>query len=214
MLHVKKTWLIKKRKNIRISRLGVLNINQLRQPSNERFKLVSCSNLIKVKRIDLILESLSFIKNRKIDWFVIGDGPMRKYIEENEKRLDSDINIKMVGRLQNKEVYDFYKKENPDLFINLSSSEGVPVSIMEAMSFGIPVIATDVGGTREIVNMKNGILLESNPSPKNIAQQICNFMSLTKKEVEEKRDLAFSDLTTKYNANKNYKDFINQIINL
>ena len=105
---------------------------------------MSCSNLIKVKRIDLILESLSFIKNRKIDWFVIGDGPMRKYIEENEKRLDGDINIKMVGRLQNKEVYDFYKKENPDLFINLSSSEGVPVSIMEAMSFGIPVIATDV----------------------------------------------------------------------
>ena len=38
-----------------------------------------------------------------------------------------------------------------DLFINTSSSEGVPVSIMEALSVGIPIIATDVGGTKEIV---------------------------------------------------------------
>ena len=60
-----------------------------------------------------------------------------------------------MGAIQNVEVYKYYNEHCADLFINVSSSEGLPVSIMEAISFGIPVIATDVGGTGEIV--KNGI---------------------------------------------------------
>jgi glycosyltransferase involved in cell wall biosynthesis len=51
-----------------------------------------------------------------------------------------------------------------DVFINISMSEGVPVSIMEAQSFGLPVIATDVGGTKEIMTATNGILLPSSPT--------------------------------------------------
>ncbi|MFR4320263.1 MAG: glycosyltransferase [Blautia massiliensis (ex Durand et al. 2017)] len=44
--------------------------------------------------------------------------------------------------------------------MNVSSSEGIPVSIMEATSFGIPGIATDAGGTKEIIRDKeNGVLL-------------------------------------------------------
>jgi glycosyltransferase involved in cell wall biosynthesis len=52
-----------------------------------------------------------------------------------------------------------YRNLAPDVFINVSSSEGVPVSIMEAMSFGIPAIATDAGGNREIVNSSSGFLI-------------------------------------------------------
>ncbi|NCO54621.1 MAG: glycosyltransferase, partial [Bacteroidetes bacterium] len=47
-----------------------------------------------------------------------------------------------------------------DLFINVSESEGIPVSIMEALSAGIPVIATNVGGTNEIVNNDVGFLID------------------------------------------------------
>ena len=48
------------------------------------------------------------------------------------------------------------------MFINLSSSEGIPVSIMEAQSFGIPVIATNVGGSGEIVVSETGVLVDEN----------------------------------------------------
>ena len=61
------------------------------------------------------------------------------------------------------------------MFINVSSTEGIPVSIMEAMSFGIPVIATAVGGTPEIVNNENGYLLSKDPSAKELAEVIQNF---------------------------------------
>ena len=72
---------------------------------------------------------------------------LREYIEDNISSLPSTISVKIMGRMKNKDIYSLYEKEKPDLFINLSSSEGIPVSIMEAMSFGIPVISTDVGGT-------------------------------------------------------------------
>ncbi|NMC40567.1 MAG: glycosyltransferase, partial [Bacteroidales bacterium] len=61
-------------------------------------------------------------------------------------------------------------------FINVSSSEGVPVSVMEALSFGIPVIATDAGGTSEIVNNTNGRLIPVDFDPKDLAAIIENLV--------------------------------------
>jgi glycosyltransferase involved in cell wall biosynthesis len=69
-------------------------------------------------------------------------------------------------------VRDFYLTQPVDVFVNASTTEGVPVSIMEAMSFGVPVVATDVGGTGELVNSRNGALLVPNPTPAEIADAI------------------------------------------
>jgi len=44
--------------------------------------------------------------------------------------------------------------------MNLSETEGIPVSIMEAQSAGVPILATNLGGTSEIVNNENGFLVE------------------------------------------------------
>ncbi|NJK95527.1 MAG: glycosyltransferase [Bacteroidales bacterium] len=51
------------------------------------------------------------------------------------------------------------------MFLNTSLSEGVPVSVMEALSFGLPVIATDVGGTGELINDEVGMLINPEISP-------------------------------------------------
>ena len=59
-----------------------------------------------------------------------------------------------------------------DIFINVSSSEGLPVAIMEAISFDIPIIATNVGGTSEIVTPETGILIAPDSAPELIAARI------------------------------------------
>jgi glycosyltransferase involved in cell wall biosynthesis len=157
---------------------------------------------------------MKFIQNSSWEWFVIGDGPQRKFIEDNIYLLPKNSKVKMMGSLPNKDVYKLYEKEKPDLFINLSSSEGIPVSIMEAMSFGIPVIATDVGGTREVVNNENGILLVANPSPREVAKKVDDFISLSQEEMSTKKRAAFETWKDNYSAKSNYNEFIDQVFSL
>ena len=82
------------------------------------------------------------------------------------------------------------------------------------MSFGIPVISTDVGGTREIVNNKNGILLDANPNPIQVALKIDDFISLNKIESKSIRKAAFQTWNNKYSAKLNYNEFVDQVFNL
>ena len=212
--YILETWKVTNTSNIRLSRLGILNSRKPTNHTNSHLKLVSCSNLIPVKRLDLILESMKFIESSSWEWIVIGDGPQRKFIEDNMYLLPKNSSVKLMGSMSNKDIYNLYEDEKPDLFINLSSSEGIPVSIMEAMSFGIPVIATDVGGTREVVNNENGILLVANPLPREVAQKIDDFISLNQNERSTKIRAAFETWKDNYSAKSNYNEFIDQVFSL
>lgn len=81
---------------------------------------------------------------------------------------------------------------NSDLFLNISESEGVPFSIMEALSAGIPVMATDVGGTAEIIDDTVGRLLPKELTPVLLRQELINYHQLPKEEKEEKANNAFN----------------------
>ena len=76
--YVKETWKVPNLSNIRLSRLGIVNDKNPIDPTDNHFKLVSCSNLIPVKRIDLILESLKLLKTKNCEWIVIGDDPLKR----------------------------------------------------------------------------------------------------------------------------------------
>jgi glycosyltransferase involved in cell wall biosynthesis len=85
---------------------------------------------------------------------------------------------------------------------------------MEAMSFGTPVIATNVGGTSEIVNNNNGYLLDSHTSVEKVAEKITEFYNLSIEEKNIKRKAAFDTWNDKYKANKNYDQFLEDILSL
>ena len=85
---------------------------------------------------------------------------------------------------------------------------------MELMSSGIPVIATNVGGTREIVNNENGYLVSSTPTIDEIAEKIKHFHNLSENEKIKISDAAFKMWRNKFHAEKNYEKFVDQIINL
>ena len=102
----------------------------------------------------------------------------------------------------------FYETNHVDLFINVSSSEGIPVSIMEALSFGIPVIATNVGGVPEIIqDSKNGILLDVNCSAGEIADAIIKYINLDKPSITQLSQNARSFWIKNYSADTNYNIF-------
>ena len=201
---------------LKLSRLGIDNSYKKIFPKRiKEFIIVSCSNVNSVKRIDLIIEALSLVRDEKIKWIHIGDGPLLTHLLDLANNLlkdNSSVNHYFIGKKSNKEIYDFYYDNEVSVIINVSTSEGIPVSVMEAFSFGIPAIATNVGGTSELVNNLNGILLSSSPSPSEIFNAIKKFYYLPDNLFSKFREKAFSTWRDHFKAKTNYSEFVDMIL--
>ncbi|MFO7868864.1 MAG: glycosyltransferase [Bacteroidales bacterium] len=198
---------------IHVSHLGVKPQNTQKNKDFSHIRIVSCSNIIPVKRVDLIAQTLEKISPTiSIEWIHFGTGnELDKVQAYCNTHLDDKAHISyfFAGRKSNTDIIQYYKTNYIDLFINLSSSEGIPVSIMEAQSFGIPCIATNVGGTGELItHTRNGILIPAHTSSHNIAQAIESYIALPEYEQKEYRKAAHSKIHTQFNAEKNYIQFI------
>ena len=77
---------------------------------------------------------------------------------------------------------------------------------MEATSFGIPIVATDVGGTNEIVNEQTGILLPANPSIEEIASNLIDLLSSKSRSTSFRRGV-YQYWYENFNAAHNYTKF-------
>lgn len=123
--------------------------------------VISCSRMIALKRLDLIIDALAEWDGMPIVWTHIGDGEERaRWQQYADEKLDAKENVvcRFAGSMQPSQIYNLYEQNAYDAILNTSQTEGVPVSIMEAMRCGIPAIATDVGGTSELVHSENGWL--------------------------------------------------------
>lgn len=203
----------------KIARLGVKDPGLRATMSKDNiFRVISCSGLIPIKKVDLLFSGLIEHGNkhpeRIIEWIHIGDGPLKKELLYKVKK-DSPINLKcrFLGFQPSKKVYEFYNTNPVDVFINVSSTEGLPVTLMEAQSFSIPVIGTDVGGVSEIINEKVGKLLSSNPTPIEISDALEFFMS-NPSEIKVKRQNSRKNWELNFNAYINFKRFAEEIAEL
>jgi glycosyltransferase involved in cell wall biosynthesis len=124
--------------------------------------------MVALKRLDVIVEALRLI-DFPVEWTHLGDGPTREAVQEAASNLPDRIRCSFPGRLANREVRRWYREHPVDVFVNMSETEGAPVAVMEALSAGIPVVATDVGGTAELVDDSVGILLARDAGPRELA---------------------------------------------
>ncbi len=204
---------------IKTSYLGVDDQNELNKPSQDLiFRVVSCSSIIALKRLHLIIQGLkelsAILSDKKIEWIHFGDGDLRSEIENTAcNTLADNVTAIFKGQVELNQIIGHYKNYPVDVFINVSSTEGQPVTIKEAISFGIPIIATNVGGNAEIVNGQNGILLSSNPTPKEIANALKHFIQ-NDIGVSEMRKQSRKLFLQEYDSKKVYPEFINHLMEL
>lgn len=202
-------------RKMRISRLGTKNqgLNPKEQIDNI-LVVVSCSNIIPVKRVDLLIDSLSALdRGKKVKWIHFGTGQYEQKIKKYAKeKLSGKVIYDFRGQVSNTEIMQFYKENHVDIFINVSSSEGIPVSIMEAISFGIPVIATDVGGTSEIVSHEsNGYLIAKDFEIDTLTEYIEKFRNDVI-DTERIRKTSRLIWERKVFGDKNYNEFYENVI--
>ena len=199
--------------------LGVPEPGGLSKPSTDGvLRIVSCSMINPIKRIDLLLTGIitaaQMRKDQKIEWTHFGGGAERQeFIDRIAKEFPSNVIGSFPGYQTQQHLIQNYINNPIDVFVNVSSTEGTPVSIMEAISCGIPVIATAVGGNVEIVQERNGILLSENPTPHEIARALLRVCD-EREEMLMKRKGSRAMWQERYNETANFEAFAWKLVEI
>jgi len=162
-------------------------------------KILFLARLLREKGIFEIIEAFKSLKKKYnyIELTIAGDG---KDLNEVKELVKDDKNITITGYVEGQSKIDLFTKNN--IYCLPSYSEGLPISVLEAMAFGMPVITTRVGGLKDFfIDKKMGYFVE----PKNVT------------EIEDKLELLLIDKEKiiqigKYNYNYANKKLLNTVI--
>lgn len=177
----------------------------------KNIQIVSIGSLEQMyKAPDILVESIKLLNDRNdisfnLKW--LGDGLYIKNIIQLAHNFEIRDKIEIVGNVDKEEVYDYLN--NSDLFVLASRTEGLPRAVIEAMSVGLPIVGTNVGGIPELLESK--VLVEKN-NAKELADKIFSIVT-NKKLYEEqaKRNFKESKLYSEGILNKKRTEFYNYI---
>lgn len=200
--------------------LGSTDRGEVEYQAGEPLRIISCSNLIPLKQVELIIEGLALLpRSLNVAWDIFGDGTEREKLEAlaAEKFRDMpNIIWKFHGFVPNSALTEQYRNLSPQLFITTSSTEGgAPVSIQEVFSMGIPAIGTPVGGIPDLIlDEKTGFLLPQRPEPVDVVDAILRFAALTDDQKLQMSRAARQCWSNKFDAVKNAAEFTEYLLEL
>jgi len=139
-----------------------LNINKYayRPPRKQVERLFCAARLSPEKGLPFLLEALRILRDKghHLELRLAGDGPSKGSLTALAQELGIGEHVHFLGYLTEEQVIG--ELQAADLFVLPSFVEGIPVSAMEAMAVGVPVIATNIAGTSELIeDGKTGILV-------------------------------------------------------
>lgn len=156
--------------------------------------------------IPLLLNSIRVICNRNhadIVLRIYGDGPQKQDLEKLTEELGISDFVMFMGRIPNDEIPKVLNEM--DIFVNCSKQESFGVNILEAMACGIPVVATDCVGPREImIDGETGIIVKDR-NPESIADAIISLLDDDQKRNKMGR-AGRKHVCSYYDWNNNVKD--------
>lgn len=194
-------------------RLGT-TLNGLATSSDDgRFRIVSCAYARPVKRLHLIAEALAHV-TFPVLWTHIGDGPELPRVRSLCADLPAHVEVKFFGKVTPQEVPHIYAGAAFDLFVNVSESEGIPVSIMEAMAAGIPVVATDAGANGEVVDELTGRLIPVDIDPASLAAVLADLRETPDATRDQLRTASRQRIEQDFDQSRNARNVAHALLSL
>ena len=217
--YFKERWGAKYADKMHVFYLGSADYGMREHNGTECLRIVSCSNLIPLKRVHMIIEGLAALPETvRVCWDHFGEGAERAKLEAlAEEKFGGHANIQWVfhGFVPNAALPDEYRKLMPDLFITTSSTEGLPVSIQEAFSMGIPAIGTNVGGIPDlIIDGRTGFMLPQDVQASDVAEAIMRYDAMPEEEKRKMSDAVRRHWEENFNAKENAVRFAAYLQNL
>ncbi len=153
-------------------------------------RVVSCAQVIPIKQVEMMVEALQKWQGVPLCWTHIGGG---EGLEDLRRLADFKLGPKenviceLLGQLKAEKIQHLYESRSFDVFVNTSQKEGVPISIMEAMRHGTPVIAPAVGGIPELVTPEVGWLYDPAEGAQGVLNALEKLAAFTQEEAETLR---------------------------
>ena len=150
--------------------IEITEFKRSKTPLHE-FNILINSRLVVQKNIHLVIEAMGSIKNLDINLKIIGEGGEFERLENIITDLKIQNRVKMIGKVENNLISEFLKTSN--LFIQASDYEGLPHSILEAINYEVPILSTEVGGCKDLLdNGDRGFIISSPQNKQQIAEKI------------------------------------------
>ena len=144
--------------------------------TNDQINITIVSRLVSHKNIEKIITAISDLNNPLIYLNIIGDGPELNQLQKISLESNNKDNIIFHGKLNRDDINHIFLKS--DIYIQASNYEGLPHSLLEAMSYGIPILCTPVGECKELLgNEDRGYKLDLPVSKDNIKSKINEIIS-------------------------------------
>ena len=175
--------------------------------TNDQINITIVSRLVSHKNIEKIIRAISDLNNPLIYLNIIGDGPELNQLQKISLESNNKDNIIFHGKLNRDDINHIFLKS--DIYIQASNYEGLPHSLLEAMSYGIPVLCTPVGECKAILgNEDRGYILDLPVSKNNIKSKISEIIgekNIANKKGERGKDFINEkyNLTNSFNLYKN-----------
>lgn len=194
---------------------GVGPVSGKEYTNEHEWVLMTCCICKPLKRLPLFAEAfVELCKSINAKWICIGDGPDLKMVKSIILDHGLEDRVHFMGMVSNNALMEIYRTNHISYFCNVSTVEGLPVSIMEAFSFGVPAIATNVGGTSELVSEKEGRLIEAEINCNTLSKALKEEMTLSEQVYKNKRVAAREKWMAKVSAEKNYSDWCNTLMSI
>lgn len=150
--------------------------------------------------IDTLLESakIALQKNPKIIYLVVGEGPDFEEVKTRVDKSSIGKNFILTGFIQDNELPSYYNAADFSILPS-KSGEGLPLVGLEAMACGLPLISTDVGGIREIMNNSYGKIIP----PNNPEAMACTTLDFANTELSKLKDRLRQEMVKRYSWEKN-----------
>jgi glycosyltransferase involved in cell wall biosynthesis len=194
-------------KKISVIHMGVILPNHKSdfERTSDIFMCLCPANFVPVKGHRYLFEACRILldKGIKFKCLLAGDGPLENELRRLVIDLNLNSNVHFLGRLPHERLLDLYRKRKinavvlPSIITEDGEKEGIPVALMEAMSYAIPVISTNIGGIPELISDGSGIVVKER-DPEAIASAIDQlqkdkaYYSLMSKKGREKIEKHFN----------------------
>ncbi len=183
-----------------------------------KFKIAVPANLVEKKGHRHLIEACSFLVKQGVknfQCFFYGEGPLKTRLENLIKERGLTDYIEMPGVLPHEELKKMYKNQEIDLVVLPSiitesgELEGIPVALIEAMAYGIPVVSTNTGGIPELLSDNAGVIVKEK-SPEQLSEVM---IRIIKDEAFRNTisTIGLQKVREKFNGEKNIKTLLELI---